>query len=123
MFSDPLSVTYNSVAKSLPRLSSDINASSYGTSDGEFVLTIGSTNRISDKGQQLLRKEVLLSRNVVDSTDPAFTQLRFPVNSVGIIYETDVLRIESSVDVPLLRAALLALIDSTLQGRILAGEK
>lgn len=122
MFSDPLSVTYNSVAKSLPRQASSDVASVYGTSDGEFTFTVSHTSRISDKGQPIIRREVILSRNVVDSTDPAFTQQRYPVNSVGLVFETDELRIESSTDIPLLRAALLALVDSTFQGRVIGNE-
>jgi len=121
--SNPLSVTYNSVSKSLARQSSSDTASRYGTSDGEFTFTVDTYVRISDKGQRIIVREVKLSRNVVDSTDAAFTQLRYPVNSVGLIFETDELRTESSVDVPLLRTALLALVDSTFQGRILGDEK
>lgn len=42
-FSDPQSITVNSVAQSLPRISSDVNKSDYRKDDGSYVLTIGRT--------------------------------------------------------------------------------
>lgn len=123
MFSDPLSVTYNSVAKSLPRQGVSANGSVYGTSDGEFNLRVDLIRRVSDFGLDVVRREVKLTRNIPDTTDPAFTQLRFPLNSFGLVYETDVIQTQASTDIPLLRTALLALVDSTFQGRILGGEQ
>jgi len=122
LLSDPLTVVYNSVSKTLPRVEVGASGTSYQTSDGEFMVSIRTLQHSNAKGTPSNRVSVVLTRWVVDSTDPAFTKMRDPANSVGLIFETDNLRTESSVDIPLLRTALLSFVDSTLQGRLLAGE-
>jgi len=120
VLTDPLSVTYNSVAKSLARNGSDDQASVYRTADGEFEVyiqefVVGDITRI----------EIKLNRVIPDPTpSDAFDAFRRIVNSFGFTYEFDTLtRAESGVDIPRLRTALIALVDSTLQGRLIAGEK
>lgn len=67
---------------------------------------------------------VTLSRLLPDPTPGnVFDDFRFIRNSFGVFYGFDPTRAETSVDIPLLRTALLNWVDSTLQGRIIAGEK
>lgn len=124
MFSDPLVVTYNSSSKSLPRAASPFNGitkllgtSSYATSDGEFAVK---TARFSS-GSSHTRSEIILSRIVPDS-DPFTGVTPDARNSVGLIFEVNDLRMGTSVDVPLIRAALLSLVDSSFQTRLYSGE-
>jgi hypothetical protein len=120
MLTDPASVTYNGSAKSLVRISQDIDSTIYATSDGEFWMQI--RNSLTRDG--LTRREVLLERRAPDPTPDPFSGGPASVsNRFGLIFETNLNRFESSTDIPLLRTALLAYVDSTLQGRILAGEK
>lgn len=66
-----------------------------------------------------------LTRRLPDPTPSnVFDDYREIRNSFGITYRFDsATRAEASVDIPLLRTALLAFVDSTLQSRIIAGEK
>lgn len=93
----------------------------YRTADGLFEIII------SDKPKQRdgsLERAIVLSRVLPDPTPAdAFDAYRVIRNSFGISYGFDLTRAETSVDIPLLRTALLALVDSTLQGRIIAGER
>lgn len=123
MLTDPLSVTYDGVVKSLARVGVGPIDSSYATSDGEFEISISNSPGVNPKGTAGRRIEVILTRFPPDSTDPAFSQARFPSNSVGLVYWIDSSRSFTTADVPLLRAALLALVDTTLQGRLISNEK
>lgn len=127
MLSDPLAITYNGTAKSLPRASMGkrtmgnlTGTSSYATSDGEFFVL---TRRFS-LGKSGNRTEVLLARRVPDSDGNPFngTTDEMWANAVGLVFETNVSQYQSSTDIPLLRSALLSLVDSTLQGRLIGGE-
>lgn len=121
MLNDPLSVTYDSVVESLARQSIGPDDSFYRTSDGEFEVTI--SDSVTTDG--VTRREILLTRVIPDPT-PAdvFDNYRRLANSFGFVYEFDTLtRAETSVVIPLLRSALIAFVDSTLQGRIISGEK
>lgn len=67
---------------------------------------------------------VTLSRKLPDPTpSDVFDDYRVIRNSVSLSFGFDPTRAETSVDIPLLRTALLAYVDSTLQSRIIAGEK
>jgi len=69
-------------------------------------------------------RRVSLSRGLPDPTPlNSFDDFRLIRNSFEIAYRFDVSRANLSVDMPLLRTALLAWLDPTLQGRILSGEK
>lgn len=125
MFSDPLAVTYNSVAKSLPRasaprvgVSKQTGAGSYATSDGEFSVF----TTLSLLGSQGFRSEILLGRTAPDTDGPFIGNYQLYPNRVGLVYEYNSLRIATAVDIPLLRTALLSLVDSTFQSRLIAGE-
>lgn len=71
------------------------------------------------------RREISLSRRLPDPTPgDVFNDFRLVRNTFGISYGFDTMtRAETSVDIPLLRAALLSFVDTTLQNRIIAGEK
>jgi hypothetical protein len=124
MLSDPLSVTYNSVAKSLPVSSGlwptnprELGKRMYKTADGEFtVATRQLAHRNGDK-----TAEISLSRTVGDTDVNTVAQGLFS-NSVTLSFTTNSFGVGTSVDIPLLRSALLALVDSTLQGRLIVGE-
>ena len=125
MLSDPLSITYNSVGKSLPATGSFepavgrlINSRRYATSDSQFeVFTSSWING------DVVRTEITLRRTTPDpDSDPFTGNTPALPNSVGLVFEANTLRYATSVDIPLLRTALLALVDSTLQGRLIAGE-
>ena len=122
MFTDPQSVTYNGSGLTLPRQSASDESSKYGTADGQFELSIERSVRYNAYGQRILRREVRLSRNVPDPTVPDYNQVLFPTNSVSLVYECDEFHTETSTDIPRLRTALLALVDTTFQSRILGNE-
>jgi hypothetical protein len=125
MLNDPLSVTYDSVAKSLPRsarvrsgLRKVLATSAYGTPDGEFAVFVTR----SQLGDGMERTEILLERIQMDADGP-FVGNWYPApNRVGLILEANSLRINTETDIPKLRTALLALVDSVLQDRLIGGE-
>jgi hypothetical protein len=121
MFSDPLAVTYNSSAKSLPRVSAGPSGTVYRTADGEFEVSI-SNHSVARDGSQV---SIQLARRLPDPTPSnVFDDYRSIKNSFTLSYGFDLLtKAEASVDIPLLRSALLSFVDTTLQGRLIAGEK
>jgi hypothetical protein len=121
MLSDPLAVTYNGSAKSLPRTSGSRLTSSFRTADGEFqVNTWGS--RMTKDGRESVSIELV--RRLPDPTpSDAFDAYRDIKNSFAVTYAFDRTRSEASVDLPRLRTALLALVDSTFEGRLISGER
>lgn len=119
MLTDPQSVTYNGSAKSLVRKNVANGTSIYGTSDSEFEMSISR----SETEDGLIRTEIILERVTPDPTpSDVFDSYRRIPNRFGFVYETDPNRAFSAVDIPLLRSALIAHVDSTLQSRLLAGE-
>lgn len=125
MLPDPISVTYDSVAKSMPRTSPKsggfvklLGTSGFNTADGEFHVTM-KRSEIRKNGR---RVEVILTRVSPDTDGPFVGNNPDTENSFGVIYETNGLNVNSSVDIPKLRTALLAFLDSTTQSRILSGE-
>lgn len=121
MLTDPLSVTYDGSAKSLPRISGGRRGSVYRTVDGEFQVKIWS-HAVPWKGH--LARSIELTRKLPDPT-PAdvFNDYRDVRNGFALTYVFDSTRAETSVDIPRLRTALLSLVDTTLQGRVVAGEQ
>jgi len=120
VFTDPLSVTYNGSAKTLPRTSARSLGSIYRTADGEFEVQI--SNSRSRDGRALV--QYTLVRTLPDPTPgDVFDNFRSIKNSFGITYGFDPsTRAQASVDHPLLRAAVLATVDTTLAGRLVSGE-
>jgi len=121
VFTDPFSVTYNGNAKTLPRISVLGSSSSYKTADNELEINI-SRSRDKRDGRALVQFELV--RTLPDPTPgDAFDAFRMIRNSFGVTYGFDpVTRAQASVDLPLLRTAVLAVVDSTLMGRLIGGE-
>lgn len=123
MLSEPLSVTYNGSSKSLNRIAYGDNRgltkSQFVTTDGEFLIQISET----PKGD-LSRIEITLTRTERDADGDPFTGNWSALpNTFGLVFETNHLNYNTSVDIPLLQAALTSLVDSTVRSRLLAGEK
>jgi hypothetical protein len=89
----------------------------YSTPDREFEIKISKYRT----GEGVNRYEVILGRVTPDTS--IFDGNTSLPNRVGLVYEVNDLMYATSVDIPLLRTALLALVDSTLQGRIVGGEQ
>jgi hypothetical protein len=120
MFSDPLAVTYDGSAKSLPRVSGGKNGTVYRTADGEFEVKISDSSNSRDG----IIVSIKLTRRIPDPTPSnVFDDYRDIKNSFTLSFGFDPTRSETSVDIPKLRTALLNFVDSTLQGRLIAGEK
>jgi hypothetical protein len=124
MLSDPLSITYNSVAKSLPRASISmpgirkrLSAASYSDSATEFF----ARTEQSSLGNGGWHASIILGRTNPD-TDPDPMMGSRLTNYFGLVYGIDQFRANTSVDIPLLRTALLSFVDSTMQNRLVGGE-
>jgi hypothetical protein len=125
MLTDPLSVTYNGNAKSLPAVTGStgldvdrvLGTRKYGTADGEFIVATRQCVRRNGTYQG----EIHLTRVGAD-TDSTNVYTGLFSNSVGLVYGIPPSRVNTSVDIPLIRAALLSLVDTSLQSRILGGE-
>jgi len=115
MLSDPIAITYDGAAKSLPRASGVspsirkvLGTNFYRTADGQHIAkTVRS--QLSD---QSFRTEIILSR---------FDQVEGTSNSVGLIFETNHMN-ENSGDIVKLRAALDAFVTPAIATRLSAGE-
>jgi len=118
MLSDPLSVTYDGVSKSLPRVASAAGLSVYRTSDGEVEVQI--SHSYTAEGRK--RHSVKLSRRMPDPTPlDVFDAFREVVNSSELTWETDPNGKDSSA-VANTQSALLSLADATFRSRMLGGE-
>lgn len=121
MLTEPLSVTYDGTAESLARVSAGSNGTRYRTADGEFEVSISnfSIPRYGGSGVG-----IFLTRVLPDPTpSDAFDAYRTVHNTFGFVYGFDPVRAQTSVDVPRLRTALDGFVTSTLQGRLIGGEK
>lgn len=119
-FSDPLSVTYNSIAKSLPRVAVLGGGSVYRTADGEFSVVIERPQSSDPGGHNSV--SLTMNRGVPDPAPLEGDLSRAVINSFGVVLGWDVTQTEASVDIPRLRTAVLALVDSTFQSRLINGE-
>jgi hypothetical protein len=124
MLTDPLSITYNSVAKSLARASGKLpgpkrilGSSLYRDSADEFsVLTEQGT-----LGNGGTAARIIFARTNPDTDPDPLIGSRL-TNYFGLVYGIDQFRANTSVDIPLLRTALLSFVDSTMQNRLINGE-
>jgi len=92
----------------------------YRTGDEEFEIVISDSPRLRD-GRS--RREISLTRRLPDPTaGDAFDAFRPVKTTFGCFYTIDPSRAGIS-DIPKLRTALLAFLDTNLQNRIVAGEK
>lgn len=122
MLSEPLSVTYDGVAKSLVRVSSGDPTGrkpNFVTQDGEFRIFIFETLL-----EDTVRFEVRLERVRQDTDGDPFNGVWSSLpNGVGLVFEVNKLQYFTDTDLPLLQSALLSFVDATIRGRILGGEK
>jgi hypothetical protein len=126
MLSDPLTPTYNSVGLSLPRASGiypgvrkRLAASVYRTPDGEFQIF----TEYASLSAEMRRTTILMERRKLDTdTDPYNGGAFMLPNRFGLVYDVDINQRDTATDMPRLRTALLALVDSTFQGRLIGGE-
>jgi len=120
VLTDPVSVTYDGSAKTLPRVSAARRGTVYRTADNEFVMTI--TDLSARDGRY--GTEVKLSRNLPDPTSGnVFDDYRKITNSFGFIIAFDPTRAEASDNLPKLRTALDSFVNSTMLNRLISGEK
>lgn len=124
MLTDPLAVTYDGSSLSLPRIAVAGANSLYATADGSYEFSIRSLN-FGSVVDGASRVDCMFTRKLPDPTPSnVFDAYRVIKNGFGLSYVFDSqTRAETSVDIPRLRTAVLALLDSTLQGRIIAGER
>lgn len=121
MLTDPLSVTYDGSSLSCPRIAVGKNYTRYSTADGLFVVFI--TASLAKGG--IGRVDVIFSNQMPDPTPSnVFDDYRAIRNSFGFSYAFDPsTKANASVDIPKLRTALNSWMTSTLEGRIIAGER
>jgi hypothetical protein len=123
MFTDPFAVTYNGTGLTLPRVEAQRDYTRYKTADGEFEVVISNNLRQPSVGVAC-KASIKLVRRLPDVTPSnAFDAYRDIRNSFGISFGFDASRLETSTDIGRLRTALLALVDTTLQGRLISGEQ
>jgi hypothetical protein len=121
ILSEPIAVTFDGNTQSLPRTSIGKKGTVYRTADGELELIISSFLQPRDG---TTRRVISLSRAIPDPTpSDVFDDFRILRNTFGISYSFDTKsRANASVDLPLLRASLLSLVDGGLAARIIQGE-
>lgn len=85
MFADPQSVTYATVAKSLPRTGSDPNTSTYKLNDGGVIYTLSLTHQFAKRNRVVARLQrdsfasdpLVPANNILASMTASFT-IDFP---------------------------------------------
>lgn len=121
MLTDPLAVTFDGSAKSLPRVSAGPSGTVYRTADGEFEIKISDFSMPRDGRNGVT---IMLTRELPDPTpSDKFDPYRSVKNSFSLSYVYEDSRPNTSVDIPLLRTALLNLVDTALQNRLIGKEK
>jgi len=121
MLSDPLAISYNGNSYDLPRISGGQKGSVFRTADEMFEMKISNYPTQRDSS---IRREITLSKKLLDPTPgDVFDAFRDVRNTFGVVYNFDASRAGVSVDIPLLRTSLLALLDASFQTRIIAGER
>jgi hypothetical protein len=124
VLTDPLAVTYDGTPYSLPRVEVRGGNTRYATADKAYEVTIR-TSAYGPAADGIARVDIMLTRLLPDPTPSnVFDAFRFIRNGFGLSYVFDsTTRAETSVDIPKLRTATLALVDSTLQSRLISGER
>lgn len=124
MLTDPLSITYNSVAKSLargsgvfPQTKRQLLVTHYRDSADEFFARIVQ----STLGNGGVQAQIYLGRTNPDTDPDPMIGARLS-NYVGLVFAADPFRANTATDIPLLRSALLSFVDTTMQNRLINGE-
>lgn len=130
MFSDPLALTYDAVARSLPRVSETnllrlealkLGASAYGTADGGLSVY---TRQYVLRNSSALRHEIYLVKKVLDNDSDPFNNGAGigHLNGVGLTFLTSDSRVETVAEIPKIQASLLALVTASFRDRMIGGE-
>jgi hypothetical protein len=119
MFSDPLSVTVDGSAKSLSRIATSKDRTQYKTANDEFQVFIWNTH---PNGTGSFTAAIELQQNYLDPTPDPYQGYPGVSNAFGISYRVNRSRHELD-DLPILRAALLGLVNTAFETRLLTGEK
>jgi len=116
-------VTIDGSAKNLPRVgqlsaanAKQVSASTYRTSDGTYQVDV----RQSVYQDGVRRAELMLRKRTLD-TDSGTAYTGYISTGVGIVLEFGPYG-SGSADLSNVRTAVLALVDSALQGRLVTGE-
>lgn len=124
MLTDPLSITYDTATKNLARGSGYIpgtvrlaGRTFYRDSGDEFSAFV--EHSILRDGSR--RSEILLGRTNPDTNPDPSIGNRFS-NYVGLVYMTNSLRQNTSVDIPQLQTSLLSLVTPAIRDRLISGE-
>lgn len=126
MLSDPLVATYNSVAVNMPRVSlsgrkgpvKQVSSTTYRSATGDMSAYI---TRHTLAGN-ITRFEVIFERVQLDDGNPGNGITEFLPNRYGVVYEVNDLKGNTATDIPLLKSALNAFLNTATESRILAGE-
>jgi hypothetical protein len=125
MLSDPISLTYNGNAKSLARaprprtgVRKVVGRSGFTSDTGEFVVETTSM-LMSDRSRKV---EITLYRNPPYSGSITPPPQSEQGNGVSLCFIVNENFNETVTDIPLIRAALLAYVDSTIQSKLLQGQ-
>jgi hypothetical protein len=121
ILTDPLAVTFDGNSTTLPRIAAGKGGTIYRAADSILELTFQSSR---SEGNGKVRRDIVLSRQLPDPTPGnSFDDFRVIRNSFGVSFTFDpITRAGVSVDIPLLRTALLAFLTPAYTDRIIAGE-
>lgn len=128
MFTDPMSLTFDGAPVSLPRATSHISVkpTSWGTQTSYVSAASGLHLQVRSARSRLHGpwREILLSKVVSDNDGNPFNDgpAVGQVNSVGLIFQTNDLRV-GVADLELLRSSLLNLVTPGFQARLIGGEQ
>jgi len=105
-------------AGSIPGIAKLVGRSAYRTADGEFSLHLESSLRADGSS----RVEILLGRTMLDPDSPFVGNYNQWPNRVGLVFEANNLRYNTSTDIGVIRTSLNSLVDAALQNRLIGGE-
>lgn len=126
MLSDPMSVTYNGVVKTLPRVSlagrkgvsKHIGGSQYRSADGEFSVYV---DRYS-MGDSVDKIEIILERVELDNGVMSDGITPYRPNRFGFVYEVNHDQVNTITDLNHLQLALSTFVSDAIELRLLGGE-
>jgi len=126
MLTDPLAVTYDGSAKTLPVIAGRHQGVSkllgfrhYGTADGEFV---AKTTRYLLQNKSFETHIDLMRVSPDADSDPFTGEWSALPNGFGFTYTVNPYQYATTVDIPRLRTALLAFVSSATELRLIRGE-
>lgn len=117
MFADPLSITYNSVSKSLKRVNQDSNGSDYYLDDGTEKFSLSIRHTIPPRGGA---GESHMIRLDVDHFDATTGEYLRRTSSWNVIKTFDAVQV--SADSENTTLALAAMLDATNVGKLAGRE-